>query len=268
MQLAVRSHSTVDSTGTRRLLYYNFQNSSTGYSKVRNTSALWADYGTLLPQPAVLSTLLPQPPLLSTLLPTLNFNRSGSDTLVLSGAYDTRIRPWFNQAKAAPVAAFGINGSCWSEPLFTTVYVWSAPLISVVQAIYSNCTAETAVLDRRFVAVVSVDFDFAFLSTTLKETSPSVECEGSIVQEYGEVLAADDSHVAELDSDGGNRRLVVTNSALKQVQAMSLVIWSQLGSYPPEQGKTHTQVSVTPHTCWQLRSHNYPDGYHSAPTVT
>ena len=205
IQLAVRSASTADSDGVRQLLYYNLTTSSTGYSKVRDISALYADYGT----------------------------------------YDATLRPWFNQGRAAPVVAFGPNGTCWGSPKFTTVYVWIAPLLSVVQAVYSNCGAGTK---GDLVAVIAVDFDFDFLSEQLKLASPNPECESTIVQQYGEVIAADDHRVTQPSSGGGSRRLIATSSALDLVKEMALDIWNEYGvtgkgGYPPAQNQTLTKGS-------------------------
>ena len=122
--------------------------------------------------------------------------------------------------QVAPIAGYGPNGICWGKPAFTTVYVWVAPLISIVQAVYSGCNRGSGVKGD-LVAVVTVDFDFTFLSETLRFTSPSDVCQSSIVQQYGEVLAADDFLTVEPDSDGGYRRLIVTNSALEQVSYLA-----------------------------------------------
>ena len=212
VQLAVRSAATADSDGVQKMLYYNVTTSSNGYSKVRDTSALYADYG----------------------------------------AYDARLRPWFNEGRAAPVVGFGPNGTCWGKPIFTSVYVWIAPLLSVVQAVYSNCSAGTK---GNLVAVLAVDFDFAFLSDTLRATSPNDKCEASIVQQYGEVLAANDDRVVEPSSGGGFRRLIAPSSALGRVKQMANEIMSDHGEFIPAQNETYTQdsfvLSITSAAAWQ-----------------
>lgn len=198
IHLAVRSASTAGLDGVQKLLYYNLAASSTGYSKVRDPSSFFADFG----------------------------------------AYDARLRPWFIQGKAAPVVTFGQNSTCWSDPMITTVYVWLEPLLSIVQAVYSNCSAGTK---GNLVAVLSIDFDFEFLSETLSTASPSDDCQSTIVQEHGEVLAADDFRVVEPGSDGALRRLIVTSSGLSVIRQMAEEISNEHdGAYTPAQNESQT----------------------------
>ena len=160
------------------------------------------------------------------------------DTSVVTnnyGLYSSSSRDWFKQAAAAPL----MSGTCWGEPVVTSVYVWIGPLISVAQAFYV-CNSTTLLVNYgdTLGGVLVVDFDFYALSESLDRALPNSDCQSAVAQMFGEKIASSDYDTTSVNSDGGVSRLNVTNTNLKALRNWANKLWPDNLNFIQSQNQT------------------------------